>query len=91
MDRCIFRLIHPYDVLPQDVIDLKTVKSFQNKLHAVVKECTKQDIPEWELFLHKGVYVQGIAFSRKIFEHVVVARPVVNDVPLFHPSTETWW
>ena len=77
--------------MPQSVVNLKTVKLFQRKLHASIKCCANKDIPSWEIFLHSGVHLRGVTFFRKIFEDEVVARPVVDNVPLFHPSTETWW
>ena len=67
MHRSIFRLIHPYNVLPQVVVNLKTVKSFQKQLHAVMKQCAKEGIPNWEIFLHRGIHLRGVTFFRKLF------------------------
>ena len=67
MHRSIFRLIHPYNALPQEIVDLKTVKSFQKRLHVAIKECAREGIPNWESFLREGIRVRGIAFFRNLF------------------------
>ena len=59
--------IHPYNVLPQVVVNLKTVKSFQKQLHAVMKKCANEGIPNWEIFLHRGIHLRGVTFFRKLF------------------------
>ena len=67
MHRSIFRLIHPYNVLPQVVVNLKTVKSFQRQLHVVMKKCANEGIPNWEIFLHRGIHLRGVTFSVSCF------------------------
>ena len=68
VERSIFKLVHPYNVLPQHVVDSKSLSSFQSKLQGTLKEFALQDIPEWESVLSTGVYKLGIIAFRKNFK-----------------------
>ena len=50
VERSVFRLVHPYNVLPQFVVDSMSTSSFQSKLQRALKETALQDVPEWEHF-----------------------------------------
>ena len=71
VERSIFKLVHPYNVLPQFVVDSKSVSSFQSKLQRALKECAVQNIPEWENVLSAGVYKLGISAFRSHFKVVL--------------------
>ena len=70
VERSIFKLIHPYNVLPQFVVDSKSTSSFQRTLQRALKECAHQNIPEWESVLSVGVYSLGISAFRSYFKAV---------------------
>ena len=55
-------------MLPQFVVDSKSVSSFQSKLQRALKECAVQNIPEWENVSSAGVYKLGISAFRSHFK-----------------------
>ena len=67
-ERSIFKLIHPYNCLPQFVVDSKTTSNFQSKLQRALKECASQNVLEWESFLSVGVYKHRISGFRSHFK-----------------------
>ena len=67
VERSIFKLIHPYNVLPQFVLDWKSTAAFQRKLQSALKECVADKDPEWESLLCKGVVQRGVHNFRSWF------------------------
>ena len=67
IERSLFGLIYPYNSLPQHVVDIKFVKTFQRKLQNAVKYCAKSGCPKWELLLKQGARANGITSSREWF------------------------
>ena len=70
VERSIFKLIHPYNVLRQFVDASTSTSSFQSKLQRALKECALQNIPEWESVFSVGVYRLGISAFRSHFKNV---------------------
>ena len=60
MERSIFKLIHPYNVFPQCVVDSKSTHCFQAKLLRTLKKCAHEHVLDWEFFFSRGVYNLGV-------------------------------
>ena len=52
LKRSFFGLVHVYNLLPQDLVDSPSVKSFQKGLTRLVRECC-EDTLDWELIFHR--------------------------------------
>jgi hypothetical protein len=55
MQRSLFGLIYTYNMLPQPVIDAKSVSSFQKLLQNAVKSAARREHVSWKVLLRSGV------------------------------------
>ena len=67
VERPIFKLIHPYNRLPQSIVDCKSTKNFKTRLQKTLKECTISRHPKWEDSLSKGIYTHSVHTFRSWF------------------------
>ena len=51
MKRSVFGLLHVYNGLAADIVELRDVKSFQRKLHNLVKDAMINGSASWESVL----------------------------------------
>ena len=67
MERSVFGLIHSYNMLPQRVVDAKTVSEFQSRLQRGLKWTAMNNLPAWETVLRAGVKTLGVSAFQACF------------------------
>ena len=90
----IFGLIYTYNVLPQHVVDSRSVSIFQSHLQEGLRQVVSRNIVNWESFYSSGFkHVSVHAFQSLFNERVVNDRRNRSalSVPFFQPSTDPWW
>ncbi|CAE8627965.1 unnamed protein product [Polarella glacialis] len=73
MKRSVFRLIYPYNMLPQRVVDSTTVSSFQQKLQQAVKAAARDGRSNWQYVFRNGVF----SLSAHSFQQCFSMAPAV--------------
>ena len=92
--RSIFGLIYAYNLFPQHVVDSSSVSIFQSYLQRGLKEAVTRSVVNWDSlfsssFKHMSVHAYQSLFVKN--ESRSCSSLSTSVVPLFTPSTNTWW
>ena len=68
MERSVLGLIHTYNCLPQSVVNMKHVNSFQRKLQQALKNAAKGGLEQWEYVFRRGFRRMSSYSFHKLFE-----------------------